>query len=494
MICATCGCDNPGNLVFCQECGQRLGPRVAAPTPAVGMGIVPLAPSPVAATVPQPVAPPPPVPATVTCARCGGANQGGIRYCVTCGNALGAPPTAPAAASPVRSPEPVVAAPRAPPPAAPQPAVAAAPDAARICPRCRGTADEGAQFCRFCGAALGAPAPAAPAVPSPTPGPALSPAPEPHTATFGRPPVPIAFPSPAPSIPVAASPAPIQVAPVPAARANASPAPPPAPVPRPTPGPFASPSAGLYEVRPTGPPAATPPAGRIVVITREGAEGASYPFTEQLDLGRLEGDVRIGEDAYLSPRHARIARRISASGAGAGSGKAPSFVLIDLSSTNGVYLRLDREGGRETTLEDQDLFLVGQQVLKFEVVRDAEEGLAPAAQHGTLVFGTPAVPRYARIGQRSVEGVTRDVFHVQKAETVLGRESGDIVFTDDPFLSRRHAAITFDKGARRFVLSDLGSSNGTFIRIRGEVTIKSGDQFRVGQQLFRVDLSAASAP
>ena len=61
---------------------------------------------------------------------------------------------------------------------------------------------------------------------------------------------------------------------------------------------------------------------------------------------------------------------------------------------------------------------------------------------GRSSSGPRQLPRYARIGQRSVEGVTRDVFHVQKAETVLGRESGDIVFTDDPFLSRRHAAIT----------------------------------------------------
>ena len=86
------------------------------------------------------------------------------------------------------------------------------------------------------------------------------------------------------------------------------------------------------------------------------------------------------------------------------------------------------------------------------------------------------------------------MFHIQKSETVLGRESGDIVFTDGPFLSRRHAAIKFDSAARRFLLTDLGSSNGTFIKIRGEVTIRSGDQFRIGQQLFRVDLSAAPAP
>jgi pSer/pThr/pTyr-binding forkhead associated (FHA) protein len=106
--------------------------------------------------------------------------------------------------------------------------------------------------------------------------------------------------------------------------------------------------------------------------------------------------------------------------------------------------------------------------------------------------------------------VTRDVYYVRKVETVLGRESGDVVFTEDPFLSRRHAAIRVlgpdgkpraslaagakppplpDRGAEpvQFALVDLGSSNGSFLRIRNEIDLVPGDHFRVGQQLFRVD-------
>jgi len=105
--------------------------------------------------------------------------------------------------------------------------------------------------------------------------------------------------------------------------------------------------------------------------------------------------------------------------------------------------------------------------------------------------------------------VTRDVYYVRKVETVLGRESGDVVFTEDPFLSRRHAAIRvlgrdglpLPAGAKpsvdgrpdplgqvaQFALVDLGSSNGSFLRIRSEIDLFAGDHFRVGQQLFRVD-------
>jgi pSer/pThr/pTyr-binding forkhead associated (FHA) protein len=122
-------------------------------------------------------------------------------------------------------------------------------------------------------------------------------------------------------------------------------------------------------------------------------------------------------------------------------------------------------------------------------VNDADEGLGPASEHGTLLFGCPAAARYARLSQRTVEGVTRDVFYIRKAETVLGRESGDVVFTEDPFLSRRHASIRVEKEPRRFLLTDLGSSNGTFVQVRGEIPLESGDQFRIGQQLFRIDIS-----
>jgi pSer/pThr/pTyr-binding forkhead associated (FHA) protein len=132
-------------------------------------------------------------------------------------------------------------------------------------------------------------------------------------------------------------------------------------------------------------------------------------------------------------------------------------------------------------------------------VKDAVEGFGVASENGTLLFGTPAAPRYARLCQRTVEGVARDVFHVRKAETVIGRESGDIVFTDDPFLSRRHAILrvhgdlTGAGHARDFTLADMGSSNGTFLQIHEEVQLRNGDHFRIGQQLFRFDLDTVRA-
>jgi pSer/pThr/pTyr-binding forkhead associated (FHA) protein len=248
---------------------------------------------------------------------------------------------------------------------------------------------------------------------------------------------------------------------------------------------------------------------RLVLILRDGGEGPSYPLGESTDIGRTEGHIVIAEDKYISPRHARILLR------------GTTFSVRDLESSNGVFVRIpfarlassrdssaptpaaarprerEREAGEiepgsEQVLADQDLFLVGQQVLRFEVVKHAEEGFGVASDNGTLLFGTPAAPRFARLSQRTVEGVSRDVFHLKKTETVIGREQGDIVFTDDPFLSRRHAVVRVHAasapgGLRRFTLADLGSSNGTFLQVREEVRLRHGDHFRIGQQLFRFD-------
>jgi pSer/pThr/pTyr-binding forkhead associated (FHA) protein len=226
-----------------------------------------------------------------------------------------------------------------------------------------------------------------------------------------------------------------------------------------------------------------PSLGRLVVIARDGAEGASYPLAgNQLDLGREEGTIVLADDGYVSPRHLRFTR------------KPDGVYARDLGSLNGAYVRL-----RETRpLTDGDLLLVGLQVLRFETVKDAEHGLGPAVQNGTLVFGSPMLARYARLCERTVEGVTRNVYYLCREETVIGRESGDIVFSGDPFMSRRHASVRIDPTSKMFSVTDLGSSNGTFLAIRGDVLLYDGDFIRIGQHLFRFDLSgstgSASAP
>jgi len=216
------------------------------------------------------------------------------------------------------------------------------------------------------------------------------------------------------------------------------------------------------------------PSGRLVVIVEDGSEGKSYPLGDrQIDIGRVEGDIILPDDLYVSPRHVRLLPQ------------GGHWIARDLHSTNGVYRRI-----REPhLLKDGDLLLLGLEVLQFETVNDAERGLGHATQHGTLLFGSPSTPRRARLCQRTVEGVTRDVYHLFRDETVIGREVGDIVFTADPFLSRRHAVLRRSLTSGEFTIMDLDSSNGTYVAIRTDVSLVNGDYLRIGQHLFRVDLS-----
>jgi pSer/pThr/pTyr-binding forkhead associated (FHA) protein len=56
-------------------------------------------------------------------------------------------------------------------------------------------------------------------------------------------------------------------------------------------------------------------------------------------------------------------------------------------------------------------------------------------------------------------------------------------------MSRRHASVDRELASGTFSLRDLGSSNGTFLAIRGERELVSGDYLRVGQHLFRLDVT-----
>ena len=110
----------------------------------------------------------------------------------------------------------------------------------------------------------------------------------------------------------------------------------------------------------------------------------------------------------------------------------------------------------------------------------------PLVRHGVSLFGSPPRDPWGRLVQLVPSGGYRDVRHLFGEEIVLGREEGDIVFRDDAFMSRRHAAVTWD--GKRAQITDLGSSNGTFVRITGPTALKHGDHVRMGDQLLRIEL------
>jgi len=209
---------------------------------------------------------------------------------------------------------------------------------------------------------------------------------------------------------------------------------------------------------------------RLVVVHRDGTDGITYNLLgDQIDIGRTEGDL-LFEDPHLAPRHARIVASLT------------GRVLTPLETRNGVYVRLRGP----VDLQDGDYVLMGKQVLRFETVSEPERNVRPALEHGVVVFGTPVRPPWARLRQITPAGVGRDVFHLTRPDMVMGREIGDIIFSEDEFMSRRHAQVSYRSG--RGHLEDLGSSNGTFLRLRGPHGLSSGDLIRLGDELLRFEI------
>jgi hypothetical protein len=102
----------------------------------------------------------------------------------------------------------------------------------------------------------------------------------------------------------------------------------------------------------------------------------------------------------------------------------------------------------------------------------------------TVVMASmPAAPK-GRLHLVMEGGQPGEVYEL-KDETTVGRTSGDISFPHDGYMSSRHARIV--RRGEDFVLLDEGSRNGTFIRIKNEVKLESGDMILIGKQLFRFE-------
>ena len=68
---------------------------------------------------------------------------------------------------------------------------------------------------------------------------------------------------------------------------------------------------------------------------------------------------------------------------------------------------------------------------------------------------------------------------------IIGKdETCDVVIADDDYVSRKHARASLDQDL--CYLEDLGSSNGTLLRVRRPIVIEAGDEIVVGSTVVRL--------
>ncbi len=210
------------------------------------------------------------------------------------------------------------------------------------------------------------------------------------------------------------------------------------------------------------------PAPSTVVLTAlraDGTEAGTYALPGgTVTVGRETGAIFAG-DSYLSPRHATFKTQ---------SGQV---TVRDEGSLNGVYKKLQRDSPVE--LRPGDMFRIGQEIIKYESL--AAQASSP---DGVERLGSPAKGYVGRIALIVGRDVTGNAFPIPETGIHLGRERGDVLFPEDGYVSGLHCRIAPETG--RVLLTDLGSSNGSFVRLRDEAEVRDGDVLLMGQQLFRV--------
>jgi pSer/pThr/pTyr-binding forkhead associated (FHA) protein len=210
-------------------------------------------------------------------------------------------------------------------------------------------------------------------------------------------------------------------------------------------------------------PAAVP-RGRLILIRPDGSEGGAHPLHDGENIiGRGQAPL-FDADAYLSPRHAEL------------SVGAEGVTIRDLQSLNGVFLKITGE----EALESGDIFRIGQELLRFEVISPPQP-----LEDGTEIMGTPNPGFWGRLSVIVGRDVDGSAFPLFGESIVLGRERGDILFPEDGYVSGTHSRISLHD--EHVYLTDLGSSNGTFLRLRHERTVPTGAFMLMGQQLFRLE-------
>jgi len=183
-------------------------------------------------------------------------------------------------------------------------------------------------------------------------------------------------------------------------------------------------------------------------------------------IGRAVGDseVKLDKDQFVAATHAVF------------KFEGEQLTIQDSGTENGVFLWF-----KERQIQSGDELRIGRQRLRIEWLPEEPETAADQP-----LWGSPDPGYVARAVQLLEGGGEGDVFPLKQGENLVGRGSGDVSFPQDGYVSSRHCLVTVgDDG--QIGVKDLGSANGTFVKINGSSPVSPGDLLLVGEQILRVD-------
>ncbi len=183
---------------------------------------------------------------------------------------------------------------------------------------------------------------------------------------------------------------------------------------------------------------------------------------EETLVGATQGDIVLGDNHFLSSPHAKFYYYQN------------QLAVVDLGSTSGTYIRVRKN----YQLAAGDVFTTGQQVFRFEYIPSST-----TPNEKINIYPFPSLPPLAKlvylIGQEEYD------ITLTHSQIVLGKDKGHLLFQSDNSLSASHAILVQTKGG--FILQDLNSSSGTWLKIRRASILKPGDMIRLGDCEFIVE-------
>lgn len=204
-------------------------------------------------------------------------------------------------------------------------------------------------------------------------------------------------------------------------------------------------------------------------INDDGSEGESFQlFMGENIIGRGSSDA-LRNDPYVSPKHARIICH------------EDKAVIEDFNSLNGVFFRISNES---IILYNGDIFRIGEELLLYAHGDSDQQLLSNPRGEDSDLIGNDEPNGWGYL--RSILGPFSEgnVYRLWQPTVTLGRTKANIIFPLDGFVSGTHASLKVQKDYT--ILTDLNSSNGTFIRLKENMDVIDTAHILIGNQLIRI--------
>jgi pSer/pThr/pTyr-binding forkhead associated (FHA) protein len=229
--------------------------------------------------------------------------------------------------------------------------------------------------------------------------------------------------------------------------------------------------------------------GATIQVKKDGETVLEYAIkTLPVTIGRKSENHIVLEEKNVSRKHAQIII------------KDDQFFIEDLGSTGGTLL--NGETVTEKDLHTGDLIGIGGYQLVFDSGNPEDERTVFESEESTVLeegtaldedrtqFYEEPSARLIVVKSNNLEGE----IELEEDGTILGREDTADVVIDDKRASREHCKIVLAEN--RFTITDLGSSNGTFVTGQKitEKALENGDRIQIGSTVFEFRMEKPVLP